>query len=551
MEAPGLAGWKLRAAVALAENGTTGGIVARKFLRDVGVDAMREAPVDCPPDGAPPGMGEPGTADALAIPDLPPGPAERSDGFPFETAAAFAAAYLERAATPVQVAERILAWARESDAADPPLRVFIAQSADDLMEQARASAARHAAGAPLGPLDGVPIAVKDEIDQRPYPSTVGTTFLGREPCAADAEVVARLRRAGALLIGKANMHEIGMGVTGINPHHGAARNPYDPARVCGGSSSGPAAAVAAGFCPAAIGADGGGSVRIPAALCGLVGLKPTFGRVSERGAAPLCWSLAHIGPLAASARDAALAYAAIAGPDPADPNTLGRPRPTLDGFDREDLAGLRLGIDPAWFDNADPDVVATCRRALDGLRDAGAVVVEVAVPGLAMARTVHLVTIASEMRAAHLLHHRRSRTLYGLDVRLNLALVRHIASADYVHAQRHRARLRAVFREALRSADAILTPTTTCTAPLVAADALRTGESNLALGDRIMRNCPAANLTGLPAISFPVGHDGHGLPVGLQAIGRPWEEHVLLGLARAAERFVELRRPRIHRRLLA
>jgi Asp-tRNA(Asn)/Glu-tRNA(Gln) amidotransferase A subunit family amidase len=158
----------------------------------------------------------------------------------------------------------------------------------------------------LGPLDGVPIAVKDELDQVPYATTAGTRFLGREPASSDATVVARLRSAGALLVGKTNMHEVGLGITGVNPHHGTSRNPYDPARITGGSSSGSAAAVAAGLCPIAVSADAGGSIRIPAALCGVVGLKPTFGRMSERGAAALCWSLAHIGVIGASSADVAL-----------------------------------------------------------------------------------------------------------------------------------------------------------------------------------------------------------------------------------------------------
>lgn len=543
----------MRLLVALAERSFPGGLIARKFLKDIGVAAMRAEPASESPAWEPlTVLAAPVAADGSPATgsDIAAGPAERSGSFPFETVSAFAAAYRDGTTTPEVVAERVLAWARESDAALPPLRVFIAQDPGDVMEQARASTARFRAGRSLGPLDGVPIAVKDELDQRPYPTTVGTRFRGGSRCEADAEAVARLRTAGAILIGKANMHEIGLGVTGVNPHHGAVRNPYDPARATGGSSSGPAAAVAAGFCPASLGADGGGSIRIPASLCGVVGLKPTFGRVSERGAAPLCWSVAHIGPLAASARDAALVYSVIAGPDPADPHTTRQPPVTLDGWGRDDLKGVRIGIDSNWFDDADPPVVAACRGVVDGLRDSGAEIVPIEISGLALLRTVHLVTIVTEMLAAEMQHRRRDPRLYAYDTRLNFALASRLTNADYVHAQRHRARLCAIFADILEKVDAIATPATTCTAPVIPAKAIETGESDLALVDRIMRNCPAANVTGLPAISFPAGYDEGGLPIGLQMIGRAWREHVLLRIAAVAETLVDRRPPRVHRRLL-
>jgi Asp-tRNA(Asn)/Glu-tRNA(Gln) amidotransferase A subunit family amidase len=549
--APRSTGGLLRVLVFLAERGFPGRAIARKFLRDVGVETLRAAAIDEGPAWSPPlPAAAAGGAPLDPAAAWPGGPAEGAEDFPFETVDRFARAYREGRATPEEVAERWWAAVDEADAADPPLRAFVARNRDDVMAQARASSERHRAGRPRGPLDGVPVAVKDEVDQVPYPTTVGTRFLGDRPAAADAETVARLRAAGALLVGKANMHEIGMGVTGLNPHHGAARNPYDPARATGGSSSGPAAATAAGLCPAALGADGGGSIRIPASLCGLVGLKPTFGRVSERGAAPLCWSVAHLGPIAASTRDAAIVYAAVAGPDPLDPATLGHPAPSVEGWDAGDLAGMRIGIDPAWFDHADPGVVKACRTTLDGLRGRGAEVAEFEIRDLALLRTAHLITIVSEMIASHLRHLRGHWRDYGHDVRLNLGLARHLAAADYVQAQRVRARVGGRMAEILGRVDAVATPTTTCTAPVLPDGGRRTGLSDLALGDRIMRNCVLANMTGLPAITFPAGFDEAGLPVGFQLIGRPWEEHRLLRAAAAAERFVVRRAPRVRFRLL-
>jgi len=319
-------------------------------------------------------------------------------------------------------------------------------------------------------------------------------------------VVRRLRAAGAVLVGKTNMHEIGMGATGHNTHHGAARNPYDLDRAAGGSSGGSAAAVAAGLCPAAVGADGGGSIRIPAALCGLVGLKPTFGRVSERGAAPLCWSLAHIGPLAASADDAALLYMLMAGKDPADPSTWHQPAPTV----QPDLRGLTLGVFRPWFEDADPAVVTACSGLLVAL---GAKVVEIQLPELGIAAIAHMVTIAAEMATSQ--------------------------QAHFLDRQRD-------YMQALQQVDAIVTPAVAGVAPRLTPEALLAGESDLVLLDRLLRFARPANLTGLPAIAFNAGYDADGLPIGMQAIGRPWGEATLLAIARAAEQVVPRRAPAIY-----
>ncbi len=557
LKAPRAAGKLLRAFVALVENPATGGLLADKLLTDAGVTAFRSLPVAGPPDPVPPAFDQaspPASAEAYAEPDLealaedlPELPA---GGFRPETAVDIARAYREGKTDPVKVAERCLDIVRQSEQREPAMRLLIAQRQDDLMQQAEASAERFRRGEPRGPLDGVPVAVKDELDQVPYPTTVGTRFLGTEPASADAEAVARLRATGALLLGKANMHEIGLGVTGLNPHHGSARNPYDPARATGGSSSGSAAAVAAGLCPIAVGADGGGSVRIPAALCGVVGLKATFGRVSEHGAAELCWSVAHVGPIGATVADVALGYAVMAGPDPKDPNTLRQPEPDFDEVAQQDLSGLRLGYYRPWFEHAEPTVVSACEKLVGKLTEAGAELRDIAIPELGVLRTAHLITIISEMATAHLQHHARHRQAYALDTRLNLALARKLQAYDYVHAQRHRARLCRHFARAFAEVDAIVTPATGRTAPPLPLDALQSGESNLAVTDAIMRFSPAANLVGFPAIAVPAGYDELGLPVGLQIMGRPWQERVLLRIAAVAEQQVTRRPPKAHYRYL-
>lgn len=561
LSAPRAAGPMLRALVAAVESPLTAPILAKQLLSSAGVPMMRrveatEALPVRPPlmtfSGAPAEVAE---ADDIYrdLPDEvspPPGDAG------LETAADFVAAYRAGRLTPEDVAQRVLESTREADRNDPPMRVFIAQNERDIMSQAKASAERYARGEPLGPLDGVPIAVKDEVDQKPYPTTVGTTFLGRSPAREDAEIVARLRRAGALLIGKANMVEIGLGTIGYNPHYGTSRNPFDPARVCGGSSSGPAAAVAAGLCPIAVAADGGGSIRIPAALCGQVGLKATYGRVSEHGAAPLCWSLAHLGPIAATVRDTALAYAIMAGPDPQDANSLGHPDPSVTGIYPEvgsedaPLAGVRLGVYRPWFEDAEPDVVSVCNEMLETLKEAGAEVRDVEIPNLGLGRTVHVVTIVTEMLASRLAFMKEHRTDLSLEIRLNLALAGHVAGYDYAHAQRLRVQLCHELAGVFDDVDAIVTPATARTAPPLPDDALKTGESNITLVDNLMRYAHSANLTGLPAISFPAGYDSQGLPIGFQAMGRHWDEQLLLKIAAVTERQVERRRPKLHYRLL-
>ncbi len=555
IKAPVASGASLKMLCALVENGATGALLAGNLLAQTGVKAMRAAQADALHPLTPPlpRVEEPdlsaGPLDAERLQALPASKAAESS-FRFETAADLVRAFKEGKSTPEKVAEKILAACRADDEREPPMRAFISQDEEDVMRQAKDATRRYAGGIPLGPLDGVPVAIKDELDQKGYGTTVGTRFLGKTIASEDAWAVASLRRAGAVLIGKANMHEIGLGVTGVNPHHGPARNPYDPTRATGGSSSGPAACVAAGLGPVAVGADGGGSIRIPAALCGLVGLKPTFGRVSERGAAPLCWSVAHVGPIGATARDVALAYGLMAGIDPEDGNTHLQPSVSLDEMRRPDLKKIKLGIYRPWFEDASEDIVAACQKMLSHFEGLGAELVEVELPELSLLRVVHMVTIVSEMAASMSEHMKAHRKDFGHDTRMNLALAARLSASDYIHAQRLRMRISAHFSRAMDEVDMLLTPATACTAPVISAKVARTGESNLGLLEQLMRFAPAANLTGLPAISFPAGYNAEGMPIGMQAMGRPFEEDLLLGLAGFSEGFVARKAPKVHHRLL-
>jgi Asp-tRNA(Asn)/Glu-tRNA(Gln) amidotransferase A subunit family amidase len=535
---PKLTGMGLQAFTAAVENPLTRPLLLGSLLENGGIPKLRRRTLEEAPLFYP--LVQPQADDINIIP-VPFSPGQISESFPYRTTRSYNIAYRSGSLSPLEVAERVLAAIDASEKGDTPLRAFIAVQREDILTQARASAARYAARAPLSPLDGVPVAVKDEVDMLPYPTTVGTCFLGKQPVTRDATVVARLRAAGALLVGKTNMHEIGINPNGSNSNSGHVRNSYNDQCDPGGSSSGSAAAVAAGLVPLAVGADGGGSIRIPAALCGVVGLKPTFGRLSEAGAVPLCWSVAHLGPLAVNVEDAALGYALMAGPDPLEPNSQMQPPVTLDGWNRADLRGFRLGVYADWFNHASPEMVKACTAMLAQFKNAGAEVHEITIPELDEMRIAHAITILSEM-ALCMKPYLKQRSLHGASVRLSLVLGDTFTASDYLQAQRMRARGMAIFNDIYRKVDMIMTPTTALAAQLLPGDNTA-GWSDLGTDTEMMRFAFPANLLGHPAISFPVGYDSRGLPLGMQAMGRHWQENLLLRVAYTAEQVVKRRTP--------
>lgn len=446
----------------------------------------------------------------------------------------YALAYRQKKLTPSQAAEQVILAIEKSGKTSPAMHAFSASYADDIRKQAEISTDLIKKGKPRSFLEGVPVAIKDEVDLAPYPTTVGTRFLGAKPASKDAYVSARLRAAGALLVGKTNMHEIGIATNGENVHHGRIANPYDLQRDTGGSSSGSGAAVAAGIVPVAIGADGGGSIRVPASLCGVVGLKPTFGRVSEDGAAPLCWSVAHLGPLGASVEDVAMVYQVIAGPDPDEPLSQQQPPVTIDGWNKPDLKGVRIGIYADWSNHASSEIVQANEKMIAEFEKCGAVVAKVTIPELDAMRVAHAITILSEM-AACMKNYPEHWGDFAASTRLSLVLGQEMSSHDYIQAQRMRTRAMHIFADAFRDVDVILTPTTALTAPIVPAEAASDGWSDLSTDTEMMRFVFPGNLLGLPAISFPVGYDSNGMPIGMQAIGRHWDEALLLRVAYNAE----------------
>jgi Asp-tRNA(Asn)/Glu-tRNA(Gln) amidotransferase A subunit family amidase len=544
VRAPKLSGTALKAMVAAIES-PLGAPVIDQILRDSGFERFRDAdpgasPMQCPlPRPAP----EPADSAREALCDKALEPVSPPATSSLTTVRALREAY-RGGLSPVDVLARVHAAVDRFESVDR-LGLFIARHPDEARRDAEESARRISEGAARSALEGIAVVIKDEVDVQGYATTLGTKFL-RDVALADATISARLRAAGAVIVGKANMNEIGINPIGLNPHWGAARNPWDRGRITGGSSSASAAAVAAGVAPIAIGADGGGSIRIPAALCGIVGLKATHGRVPETGVPALCWNVGHAGPMGLTVDDVAACYAIIAGDDGHDTASYGQPAPTLDDLARGDLRGLRVGLARPYFEDADRDVVLRCEDALRALTDAGAAVHEVPAPTLNNVLWAHSVIILSEMREAMLRHLRDGAARFGLDSRTNLAIASRFTATDLVHAMRHRHRITRDTLDTLRAVDVLITPSTAITAPPIPERALPDGESNLPVVDALMRFVRVANLTGFPAISVPAGYDAAGLPVGVQLLGRPWEEHTLLRAARVIEAAVPRRVPAHH-----
>ncbi|MCO5580648.1 hypothetical protein L7F22_034518 [Adiantum nelumboides] len=347
--------------------------------------------------------------------------------------------------------------------------------------------------------------------------TGGTTWFHKvRDVRKDAICVARLRECGVIFVGKTNQHELGSGTTGVNPHYGSARNPHDPNRYTGGSSAGSAALVACGLCPAALGTDGGGSVRIPSALCGIVGLKATHGRISTEGVLELGWTVEVVSPMAGTVEDLLLVYAAMLGSRNNDV-TVSKPTspsfPIFEGSDHYDadvakaIGSITFGKYTEWFEDVfSLEVLEACERVLEQLKENyGIKINEVKLPELEEMRIGHVVTIGSEISAATNTHYSNGRRReISYEIRNTLALMRSFTSRDYIAAQRLRRRAMYYHMEAFKSVDVIVTPTTPMTAPIIPKSAAKFGESNLVLGGELMRFVAAPNFLGFPAITVPI-----------------------------------------------
>jgi aspartyl-tRNA(Asn)/glutamyl-tRNA(Gln) amidotransferase subunit A len=418
-------------------------------------------------------------------------------------------------------------------ATEDKLKAFVVVTGDQALEAARRADADAAAGHYHGPLHGIPVAVKDLCDIAGLPTTSSSLVRADYMPDADAAIVERLKAAGAVIVGKTHTHEFAYGIE--TP---TTRNPWNPTTIPGGSSGGSGATVAAGGAFMGIGTDTGGSIRIPASLCGTVGLKPTYGRVSRAGVTSLSWSLDHVGPLTRSVRDAALSLAVLAGYDVRDPGSINAPVPDyLQGLDGG-VKGVRLGIPRNfYFDRIEPETERLVRDAIAELERQGAVLVEVDLPLADLYMAVEFGICMPEASAYHQEMLRAKATKYNDDVRTSLEVGEMIAATDYIKALRVRQRIKDGWRDAFQSIDALV-------APSVPAVAVAAGQTSFtwadgteeALINAYVRLSAPGNITGLPAISVPCGFTNAGLPAGLQILGKPFAEPMVLRIAEAYER---------------
>jgi len=432
--------------------------------------------------------------------------------------------------SPVELTEALLA---RIERLNPKLNAYMTVTAEQAIAEAKAAESEIAAGKHRGPLHGIPIAHKDLFDTSGVRTTAGSKiFAGRVP-DADAAVVSKLREAGAISLGKLGMHEWAYGVTSDNVHFGAVRNPWDMERIPGGSSGGSGAATAAGMAFAAMGSDTGGSIRVPAAFCGTVGLMPTYGRVSLRGAVPLSWTMDHAGPLTRTVRDAAIVLQAIAGHDPLDCTTERVPVPDfLDGIERG-TTGLRIGVPKQHFwENLDADVETLARAAVDALASAGATVVEIGYPQaqayFGAANVVLLADAAAYHAAAH--NYPESKAQYSPQVAALLDAGLNFTGVQVAGAQRAMQIARGGEADALLDGvDALAIPTTPCVAPPI--EAIRANDTTF----RIVGSTAVIDFTGQPAIAVPCGLTPGGLPASISFVARRWDELTILRAGRAYE----------------
>ncbi len=409
---------------------------------------------------------------------------------------------------------------------DHRLNAFITITPEIALQQARQAEEQIVHGEYRGILHGIPLALKDLFETQGIRTTAGSTFFADYIPDADAAVVQILKDAGSVLLGKLNMHEIALGVTNENPHYGDCRNPWDLRRISGGSSGGCAAALAAGMCMGALGSDTGGSIRIPSALCGVVGLKPTYGRVSMRGVIPLSWNLDHAGPMARCVRDASILLQAIAGFDPQDAWSMDKPVEDYLSRPVKHLKGWKIALASSDYftdrEIVEEEVWQAVQKAALVFTELGAEVEETSFPNAREAAMANGLITPCDGAAFH--HQRLAENPggFGEDVLKRLQAGAAYTSTEYALARRMQTILRCQFNEFFDDYDLLLTPTTPVTAPLL-------GSADPVGRARVLTRFTAPfNLTGLPALSIPCGWSSENLPIGLQIVGRPWAEATIL-----------------------
>lgn len=389
-------------------------------------------------------------------------------------------------------------------------------------------------GSSSNAMRGIPLAVKDLFDTAGIRTTAGSKFFAENIPPEDAFVVEKLKQAGGLILGKTNTHEIALGVTGNNPHYGTARNPWDTTRIPGGSSSGSAIAVATGMALGALGTDTGGSIRIPASLCGIVGFKPTFGRVSVRGVFPLSWNLDHVGPLTKCVKDAAVILQVISLYDPMDPSSIKMLAGDYLSHLLDDVTGRKIALGLGdYMESADPEVLSAVRESVPVFESVGCKVQEVNMDWLREAALANKTMIQSDGAAVHRDRLREHPEMFGEDIRRRLEDGANTTSTEYILARRTQTEIRKRFEQFFESYDFLITPTTPIPAPTIE------GHDAVEQAGRLTRFTAPFNLAGLPALSLPCGFTKEGLPIGLQIISRAWADAKVLNAGYAFEQATE------------
>jgi len=449
------------------------------------------------------------------------------------TVTSLSKALRKREISPVEITR---AYLERIQSNDPKINSFITLLPREALRAARQAEKERGKGKVQGPLHGIPFAAKDLFFTKGVRTTCGSKILKNFIPAYNATVIERLQAAGAILLGKLNMHEFAYGTTSVNPHFGAVRNPWDRERVPGGSSGGSAAALACSFVPLTLGTDTGGSIRIPSALCGTAGLKPTFGRVSKYGVYPLCWSLDHPGPMTRCVADLAIAMNVLAGSDPLDSSTSPVVVPDYTRGLSKRLKGVHIGVpDTYYFDRLDPEVRAKVLEALRVFKALGATVKNISIPWLPEASIAAFIILLAEGTATLEKWHRTRPMDLGDDVRSRINLGAAIMATQYLKAQAVRRKIRETFFGVFQKVDVIVTPQLPITAPKIGQGTISWGRRTEAVPSALTRFTRIYNLVGIPSLSIPCGFSKAGLPVGLQVAGKPFDEATVLKVGHAYE----------------
>ncbi|ARZ71829.1 amidase [Streptomyces albireticuli] len=449
---------------------------------------------------------------------------------PYELTVADAAeAVRARRLSPVELVDSVL---ERIERVEPRLRAFTTVTAGPARRAARQAEDEIAGGGLRGPLHGIPAGLKDLIDVAGMPTTASSRVRTDHRAEADSTVAARLADAGVAFVGKTHTHEFAYGLT--TPQ---TSNAWDLGRVAGGSSGGSAVAVAAGAAAFALGTDTGGSIRVPAALNGVVGLKPTYGLVPRYGVTSLAWSLDHVGPLTRTVEDAALVLAALAGHDPRDPASVPAPAVDYRPGPGTDLTGLRVGVPRNYyFDRVNPEVEASVRRAIGRLEELGARLVEVEIPMTRYIQATQWGLMVPEASAYHERTLRAVPDLYAADVRVLLEAGELMSAGDYLRAQRARTLMRQAWLEMLEAVDVIAAPTVPLTAVKAGQTTVTWGDGEVeSVSDAYVRLSAPADITGVPSLTVPVGRDAAGMPIGMQLMGKPFGDATVLRAGHAYE----------------